>query len=158
MPATTGGVDAAGIRRLWSELLAEVRKVSRSTEAMLTNASVQSVEGDTVTVGHTAAPLSRGLAEPRNVEAIAKALENVFGGKWHVRCVHADQGGGPGAAAAPKPTKSEPQTYQRPTQPPAPEPPPSPPVTQTPREPDPPARPVQSDDLPPPPEPPDEED
>jgi DNA polymerase III subunit gamma/tau len=152
-PAEQGGVDAAGIRRLWSELLAEVRKVSRSTEAMLTNASVQSVEGNTVTVGHTAAPLARRLGESRNVEAVAKALENVFGGKWQVRCVHADQSG-PGAAAAPKP-KAEPPTYQRPAQPARPARPPQPPA----REPEPPpARPVQADDAPPPPEPPDEED
>jgi DNA polymerase-3 subunit gamma/tau len=148
-----GGVDAAGIRRLWSELLAEVRKVSRSTEAMLTNASVQSVEGNTVTVGHTAAPLARRLGESRNVEAVAKALENVFGGTWHVRCVHADQSG-PGTAAAPKP-KAEPPTYQRPAQPERQARPPQPPA----REPEPPpARPVQADELPPPPEPPDEED
>ena len=144
-----GGVDAAGIRRVWSELLAEVRKVSRSTEAMLTNATVQSVEGDTVTIGHTAAPLARRLGEARNVEAIAKALEGVFGGSWHVRCVHADQSG-PGTAAAPRsaPVK-EPPTYQRPTQPAPKEPPP--------RAPEPPARPVQADE-PPPPEPPDDED
>jgi DNA polymerase-3 subunit gamma/tau len=144
-----GGVDAAGIRRVWSELLAEVRKVSRSTEAMLTNATVQSVEGDTVTIGHTAAPLARRLGEARNVEAIAKALEGVFGGSWHVRCVHADQSG-PGAAAAPRsaPVK-EPPTFQRPTQPAPKEPPP--------RAPEPPARPVQADE-PPPPEPPEEED
>ncbi|HEY7594841.1 MAG TPA: DNA polymerase III subunit gamma and tau [Actinophytocola sp.] len=145
-PATQGGVDAAGIRRLWSELLAEVRKVSRSTEAMLTNASVQSVEGDTVTIGHTAAPLARRLGESRNVEAIAKALENVFGGSWHVRCVHADNSG-PGAAAAPKPPRSEPPTFERPTRPQQP----------APRRPEPAPKPVQADE-PPPPEPPDEED
>ncbi len=161
-PASGGGVDAAGIRRLWSELLAEVRKVSRSTEAMLTNASVQSVEADTVTIGHTAAPLARRLAESRNVDAIATALEGVFGGTWHVRCVHADQSG-PGAAAAPKPARAEPPTYQRPTQS-APQPTPqstpqpaSPPA----RAPEPPARPAPAApraDEPPPPEPPDEED
>ncbi len=147
-PAAQGGVDAAGIRRLWSELLAEVRKVSRSTEAMLTNASVQSVEGNTVTIGHTAAPLARRLGESRNVDAIAKALENVFGGGWHVRCVHADQSG-PGAAAAPKAAKPDPPTYQRPAQ--------AAQQPQQPREPQPPARPVQADE-PPPPEPPDDED
>jgi DNA polymerase-3 subunit gamma/tau len=164
-PAGQGSVDAAGVRRLWSELLAEVRKVSRSTEAMLTNASVQSVEGNTVTVGHTAAPLARRLAESRNVDAIAKALENVFGGSWHVRCVHADNSG-PGAAAAPKPAKAEPPVYQRPAQTaqPARQPPPREPEPSEPSEPSrpagspkPPARPAQADE-PPPPEPPDEED
>ena len=32
---------------------------SRSTQAMLTNATVHSVEGDTVTISHPAAPLAR---------------------------------------------------------------------------------------------------
>jgi DNA polymerase-3 subunit gamma/tau len=151
-----GGVDAAGIRRVWSELLTEVRKVSRSTEAMLTNATVQSVEGDTVTIGHTAAPLARRLGEPRNVDAIAKALEGVFGGRWHVRCVHADSSG-PGAAAAPKPVPAkEPPTFQRSAQPAPQEPP---------KAAEPPARPAPatasvtaSADEPPLPEPPDDED
>ncbi|MPZ82214.1 MAG: DNA polymerase III subunit gamma and tau [Actinophytocola sp.] len=156
-PVAQGSVDAAGIRRVWSELLAEVRKVSRSTEAMLTNAGVQSVEGDTVTIGHTAAPLARRMAESRNVEAVAKALEAVFGGTWHVRCVHADQGG-PVTAAQAKPAKSEPPTFQRPTQPAAqPSPPPAPP-TPPPAQPAPPPRAAQSDELPPLPEPPDEDD
>ncbi len=106
-PAGDGRIDAVGIRRSWSAVLEKVRKISRSTEAMLTNASVQSVEGDTVTIGHTAAPLARRLAEPRNVEAIAKALEGVFGGSWHVRCVHADQSGaGTAAAAKPAPVRA----------------------------------------------------
>jgi DNA polymerase-3 subunit gamma/tau len=153
-PAGDGRIDAVGIRRSWSAVLEKVRDISRSTEAMLTNASVQSVEGDTVTIGHISAPLARRLAEPRNVEAIAKALEGVFGGGWHVRCVHAEQGGA-GTTAAAKPAKSEPPTFQRPTQ-----------AAQPPREPEPPARPApaappaapRADEPPPPPEPPDEED
>ncbi|OLF15879.1 DNA polymerase III subunit gamma and tau [Actinophytocola xanthii] len=155
MPATQGGVDAPGIRRLWSELLAEVRKVSRSTEAMLTNASVQSVEGNTVTLGHIAAPLARRLAEGRNVDAIAKALEAVFGGTWQVRCVHADPSAASSAPVAEKPKVAP--TFQRPTQAAAPprRPEPAPEKTPEPR-PTPPV--ATADDEPLPPEPPEEED
>ncbi|MGH3760051.1 MAG: DNA polymerase III subunit gamma/tau, partial [Actinophytocola sp.] len=149
--AGQGRIDAVGIRRAWSAVLEKVREASRSTEAMLTNASVQSVEGDTVTIGHTAAPLARRLAEARNVDAIADALEAVFGGTWHVRCVHADQSG-PGAAAAPRPARAEPPTYQRPTQP-APKP-----AAQPAREQRPTAPPERADEPPLPPEPPDDED
>ncbi|HET9142196.1 DNA polymerase III subunit gamma and tau, partial [Actinophytocola sp.] len=96
-PATSPGtLDAAGIRRVWPELLAVVRKNSRSTEAMLTNATVHAVEGETVIVSHTAAPLARRLGEPRNVDAIAEALRSVLGGSWQVKTVHA-------AADAPAP-------------------------------------------------------
>ncbi len=155
-PPGDGGIDAAGLRRLWSTLLGEVRKVSRSTEAMLTNATVQSIEGDTVVIAHPAAPLARRLGESRNVEAIAKALEAVIGGKWVVRCVHAEPGAG-GATAAKPATKPDPPTYQRPNQPPRdPEPPaaapPPPPPTPTPT-----PAPGRADE-PPPPEPPTDED
>ena len=173
-PVASGSIDAAAVRRLWSDLLTVVRKNSRSTEAMLTNATVQSLEGDTVVIAHTAAPLARRLAEPRNVDAIANALTEVLGGKWQVRCVHAEQGAG-GTAVAQK-QRSEPPTYTRPTQPqpqapapapaaPEPEPPRAapapPPPADEPLPPEPPADDYYEDDIdaatagPPAPPPPD---
>jgi DNA polymerase-3 subunit gamma/tau len=147
-PAASGSLDATAVRRLWSELLTAVRKNSRSTEAMLTNATVQSVEGDTVVIAHTAAPLARRLGEPRNADAIAKALGEVLGGRWQVKCVHAaPTAGGPPVAQKPK---ADPPTFSRPAQQvqqvqQAPEPPRAAPA------PPPPA------DEPPPPEPPDDD-
>jgi DNA polymerase-3 subunit gamma/tau len=147
------------VRRLWSELLTSVRKnSSRSTEAMLTNATVQSVEGDTVVIAHTSAPLARRLGEPRNAEAIAKALSEVLGGQWHVKCVHATHNAAATQSVAQKP-RADPPTFTRPTRPqtqdaqPAPEPPRAAPApTPTP----PPASAVPSDE-PPPPEPPNDD-
>lgn len=164
--AASGAIDAAGVRRLWSELLASVRKNSRSTEAMLTNATVQSIEGDTVVIAHTAAPLARRLGEPRNVEAIAKALGEVLGGQWHVKCVHATQNAAATQSAGVK-ARTEPPTFTRPTQAqppapapqqPAPEPPraapaPPPPAAAAP----PSAAATPPSDEPPPPEPPDDD-
>lgn len=112
-PATTatptaGGLDAAQVRNVWSELLGEIRKQSRSAEAMLTNATVQSVDGNAVVIAHTAAPLARRLAEGRNPEVIAAALRALFGGDWLVRVVHAD------GAAGSVPASPPPVTPQRP--------------------------------------------
>jgi len=153
--AVSGAIDAAGLRRLWSDLLAAVRKNSRSTEAMLTNAMVQSVEGDTVVIAHPAAPLARRLAEPRNADAIAKALGEVLPGHWQVKCVHATQNAAATQSVAQKP-RSDPPTFKRPTQPtqpaepqPSPEPPPAAAARPAPAAP--PA------DEPPPPEPPDDD-
>ncbi|MGB3440777.1 MAG: DNA polymerase III subunit gamma/tau, partial [Actinophytocola sp.] len=114
-PAASGALDAAAVRGLWSELLGSVRKNSRSTEAMLTNATVQSVEGDTVTIAHTAAPLARRLGEPRNVDAIAAALGEVLGGQWQVKCVHAAHN--TATQSVQQKPRSEPPTFTRPTQP-----------------------------------------
>jgi DNA polymerase-3 subunit gamma/tau len=150
----SGAIDAAGVRRLWSDLLAAVRKNSRSTEAMLTNATVQSIEGDTVVIAHTAAPLARRLGEPRNVDAIAAGLSEVLGGRWQVKCVHGTQNAGATQSVAQKP-RTEPPTYKRPTQPAAEPAPPAPapapePVAARPA-------PAPTADEVPPPEPPDDD-
>jgi DNA polymerase-3 subunit gamma/tau len=146
------------VRRLWSELLGAVRKNSRSTEAMLTNATVQSIEGDTVTIAHTAAPLARRLGEPRNVDAIAKALGEVLGGQWQVKCVHAAQN--TTTQSVQQKPRHDPPTFTRPNQPAA-----APQQQQQAPEPPPPVRPVAAAvpaaappaDEPPPPEPPDDD-
>ncbi|SDJ23417.1 DNA polymerase-3 subunit gamma/tau [Actinokineospora alba] len=141
-PSAPGALDATAIRRVWSELLGAVRKASRSTEAMLTNATVQSVEGSTVVIAHTAAPLARRLGEPRNVEAIAQALNAVLGGTWQVRCVHAEPGSTPTSAAPARPVAQSPQrTYEPPSRvinnrPPAEDAPPPPPEPELPPEPE----------------------
>ncbi len=146
-PAAPGGVDAIEVRRRWSELLGVVRGTSRSTEAMLTNATVADVDGTTVTLAHTSAPLARRLAEPRNADAIAAAFAQVLGGTWQVRCVHGDASAAPTRQAAQKPQRpavTRPsQAQQQPDQGRHPEP----------------TRPAASgrppvDDVPPPPEPP----
>jgi DNA polymerase-3 subunit gamma/tau len=172
-PADSGAVDAAAVRRVWSDLLAAVRTRSRSTEAMLSNATVHAIEGSTVVLTHTAEPLARRLSEVRNADAIADALQAVLGGQWQVRCVHAATlgaaGGGPtagngGATAPPASTSRQQSVPARPSKnqhgqapPPAPTgdakphtaAPSSPPGVGS-RQ-----RAPQAEDVPPPPEPPD---
>ncbi|PXY31266.1 DNA polymerase III subunit gamma and tau [Prauserella muralis] len=112
-----GQVDAAALRQYWPQLLAAVRKLSRSTEAMLTNATVHSVEGSTVVLTHTAEPLARRLAEPRNADCIATALGQLISGEWTVRCVHAGAvkaASAPGAGQAP--AAQAPARQERPPQ------------------------------------------
>jgi DNA polymerase-3 subunit gamma/tau len=106
-PAAGGAMDATAVRQVWPQVLAAIRKISRSTEAMLTNAQVQSVDGPNVTLSHSAEPLARRLSEPRNAESIATALHEVVGGTWQVRCVHGGSGGG-GGGASPRSTPPTP--------------------------------------------------
>ncbi len=112
---------------------------------MLTNATVQSIEGDTVVIAHAAAPLARRLAEARNVDLIGKALNNVIGGNWRVTCVH-------GSGTAAPPAQAAPQPRPQPTRPSRPAAAPEPPQRQA-------SRPATDhDDIPPPPEPPEPDD
>ena len=145
--ASDGAVDVATLRRLWSQLLAAIS--SKSTQAMLMNAAVQSVDGNTVTIAHTSAPLARRLAASQNQDAIAAAVGKVVGGAWQVKVVHGEAGGGPGAMAAPAaaPPRQRPAAPTRPSQAARPQPE----VQPTPVAP-PPAAPA-ADDIPLPPEP-----
>ena len=107
-PAPSSGVDAAAVRRVWSEILSAARAQSRSIEAMLVNATVRAVENDTLVLSIGAPSLARRLSEQRNVEIIAGALHTVLGVRWQVRCVSGDAGqpapAAPRRAAAPPPT------------------------------------------------------
>ncbi|MGE3664807.1 MAG: DNA polymerase III subunit gamma/tau, partial [Pseudonocardia sp.] len=108
--ATPAGLDAAAVRRVWPEILAAAKQQSRSTEAMLVNATVRAVDGD-VLVLHIGAPsLARRLAEQRNAEIVAQALHAVLGVRWRVRC---ESGEGPSAGRAPAP-RPQPQVPQPP--------------------------------------------
>ncbi|MEV7554882.1 DNA polymerase III subunit gamma and tau [Amycolatopsis sp. NPDC089917] len=157
--ASAGGTDVEGIRGRWPHVLAAIRKVpgGRSTEAMLTQASVVTVEGTAVTLTHNAEPLARRLSEPHNAERVAAAFKEVFGGDWQVRCVHgAAQARQATAApkAAPPPSAPERSFTRRsvetPSAPPAA--PPAPPVSKPP-EPQRPKVATGEPDIPLPPEP-----
>ncbi|WP_091669468.1 DNA polymerase III subunit gamma and tau [Amycolatopsis marina] len=115
----SGSLDAAAVRRVWPELLAAIRKIpgGRSTEAMLTQATVQSVDGSTVVLTHSAAPLARRLAEQHNSEKIATALHDVLGGSWHVQCVHGGASPASGARSRQAAPARGTQQPQRPAQP-----------------------------------------
>ncbi|MDI5978418.1 DNA polymerase III subunit gamma and tau [Amycolatopsis magusensis] len=165
----SGGLDAAAVRRVWPELLAAIRKIpgGRSTEAMLTQAGVQSVDGSSVVLTHTAEPLARRLAEPHNSDKIAGALREVLGGEWRVTCVHGNAK--PPAAAAAQPQRQAPQPQhsaqqaaeERPQQrfrrPSEGRPAPQQPQQQSPPEPPKPKVATSEPDIPLPPEPEDED-
>ncbi|MFJ7211569.1 DNA polymerase III subunit gamma and tau [Amycolatopsis sp. NPDC098790] len=110
-PAASGALDAAGIRNVWPQLMTALRKFTggRSLEAMLTQATVASVEGNSLTLTHKSEPLARRLSDQDNAQKIAGALADVLGGDWRVRCVHGNAPAAPAARAqqaAPAPERS----------------------------------------------------
>ncbi|WP_156365425.1 DNA polymerase III subunit gamma and tau [Sciscionella sediminilitoris] len=136
-PTSTGTMDAAGVRSVWSEVTSALRERSRPVQAMLAAATVQSVEGNTIVLAHPAAPLVRRLSEPHNVEVVAAALTDALGGTWQVRWVHGDAAAPAQQAAPPKqkPSFEPPKRTQR--REPDPEPPPPEPEPEPPEPPEP---------------------
>ncbi|MEN3298280.1 DNA polymerase III subunit gamma and tau [Pseudonocardia sp.] len=104
---STSGLDAGAVRRVWSEILAAARQRSRSTEALMVNATVRAVQDDTLVLAIGSPPLARRLSDPRNTDVIVEALRAVLGVQWRVRCESGD--GGVPAAAPPRARAAAPQ-------------------------------------------------
>jgi DNA polymerase III subunit gamma/tau len=139
-PAASTSLDAAAVRRVWSEILAAAKQRSRSTGALMVNATVRAVDGDVLVLTIGSEPLARRLSEQRNTDVIADALHAVLGVRWRVRCDHGDAAPTPARPAASR-ISAPPQRPSRPT----------------PTRPAPTRRSAPDDSEPLPPEPPDEE-
>ncbi len=111
--SSTSSLDATAVRRVWPEILAAVRQRSRSTEALLVNATVRAVDGDTLVLAIGAPPLARRLSEARNTDVIADALRAVLGVQWRVHC---DTGEAATARRAAAPDRAQRAVPQRPSQ------------------------------------------
>ncbi len=165
-PGRGTDLDAAAVRRVWSEVLAAARGHSRSIEAMLVNATVRALDGDTLVLGIGAPSLAKRLSESRNADVVSAALHDVLGVRWTVRCESGDSPSGAparAAAAAPQRPAAQRQVPQRRQAPPAAAAQPStqqpPSAQQSPaaERPQRPAAPPAADDEPLPPEPPEDE-
>jgi len=96
-PASAPGeLNAAAVRTMWPTVREKVRQRSRTTEVMLSGATVHALEGDTLVLTHASAPLAKRLCEQRNADVIVEALKDALGVNWRVRC---DAGGQPPADA-----------------------------------------------------------
>ncbi len=111
--SSASSLDATAVRRVWPEILAAVRQRSRSTEALLVNATVRAVDGDTLVLAIGAPPLARRLSEARNTDVIADALRAVLGVQWRVHC---DTGEAATARRAATPERAQRAVPQRPSQ------------------------------------------
>ncbi|MGE5829593.1 MAG: DNA polymerase III subunit gamma and tau [Micromonosporaceae bacterium] len=108
--ASGGRLDAAAVRRVWDEVLTMVRRKSQRAWAVVREATVREVEGDTLVLvfrhGVHATMLSG------SPELLIDAVAEVLGGSWSVRCEVAGEptlpGTGPRTAAAPEPLASAP--------------------------------------------------
>jgi DNA polymerase-3 subunit gamma/tau len=98
--AASAELDAAAVRRQWSTVRERVSERSKAINAMLSDAIVRAIEGDTLVLSHPAVTLARRLSEQRNADVIRDALKDALGVDWKVRCEV--------AAAVDDPPSSEP--------------------------------------------------
>jgi DNA polymerase-3 subunit gamma/tau len=130
-PAADGAVaamDSTGVRQIWPELLRKVGERSKPTLVLLQNATVRTVEGNTLVLAMPTAGLARQLAQESRAEVIRTTLRDLVAGDWQVQCVHGEApapADSPGAARRPAAP-----TRPRPAEPPAARAPEPPPVAQ----------------------------
>jgi len=77
-------MGAAALRRLWPDVLDEVRKTGKVIRALLDHAQVSSVEGDLVRLDAPSAQLARMIGDDAHTEVLGNALTAVVGGVWRV--------------------------------------------------------------------------
>jgi DNA polymerase III subunit gamma/tau len=87
---------------VWQALLDAVREQSRATQVLFSNSTASAVDGDTLVLSLPTAPLARRLGEERNIEMIKRALRNVLGVDWQVRCEHTAAPTSPGGVQPPQ--------------------------------------------------------
>ena len=94
MHTPVGQLDAAAVRRIWPEVLDNVKRRRRTAHALLMNVSVQSVDNGVLTLTISSIPLSRLLAQDANTEVVRSAVKDVLGVDWRITVV-VDGDGGP---------------------------------------------------------------
>jgi DNA polymerase-3 subunit gamma/tau len=81
---SSGPIDAAAVRRVWSDVLDAVRVRKRTPHALLLNAQVTAVGDTSVTVSFNSAALARQFDQGVNCEILRDALREVLGVDWTV--------------------------------------------------------------------------
>ncbi len=89
-PAAVGLVDLDKIKRDWSLVLEEVRKVRKSLHALLAEGRPRSLDGDELQLECRYEFHARQLGEARNAVVIAEAIRSVFGVSLRIRTTLGD--------------------------------------------------------------------
>jgi DNA polymerase-3 subunit gamma/tau len=77
-------LDAAAIRRVWDQIVAKVGERSKRTAAVVREATVREVDGETIVLVFQHGVHAKMLAEAP--DQLLEAVHDVLGGAWQVRC------------------------------------------------------------------------
>ncbi|QNJ93060.1 DNA polymerase III subunits gamma/tau [Mycolicibacterium fluoranthenivorans] len=108
--AAVGQPDAAAVRSMWNTVREKVNGRSKAVNAMLADAIVRTVDGDTLVLSHPAQSLVKRLGETKNAEIIRESIKDALGVDWQIRCV--PDTGETVPAAGPAPAAPDPQAEE----------------------------------------------
>ncbi len=105
--AATGRLDAAAVRRVWPDVIAMVNRTNKRAAALMRDAVVRDLDGNTLVVTVKSPALVRMMAT--HAEVMTAALYEEFGGRWEIRCEVAGERGGVARSGPPQPPRADPQ-------------------------------------------------
>ncbi len=107
---SSGGVDAASVRRVWDAVLDQVKTRKRVAHAFLREVTVVSVANGALTLSFTTPTLAKKFGEGANVAYLQEALVAVLGVSLNVVCI---SGGGSPAHDSRDPSTPRPSASDR---------------------------------------------
>jgi DNA polymerase-3 subunit gamma/tau len=84
-PTDSSTIGVTDVRRVWPEVMAAVKRLKRTTQAILDSATVLSVDSGVLRIGMVSVVMARRATEPTNADVLRAALREVLGVDWIVR-------------------------------------------------------------------------
>ncbi|WP_434742036.1 DNA polymerase III subunit gamma and tau [Micromonospora sp. SH-82] len=94
-----GALDAVAVRRVWPDVVGKVNRTHKKIAALMRDAVVRDLDGDTLVLTVKSAVLAKMLSDHGQV--LTDALYEELGGRWQIRCEVAGERGGVRATNAP---------------------------------------------------------
>jgi DNA polymerase III subunit gamma/tau len=85
--AADGELTTTDVRRVWTELLAVVKRHKRTTEALMKSAQVHDLSNGVLTLAATSPALAKMLGDDLNKDVIRESLLQLLGVRWKVQVV-----------------------------------------------------------------------
>ncbi|MFF0179795.1 DNA polymerase III subunit gamma and tau [Micromonospora sp. NPDC005223] len=89
--ANPGALDAVAVRRVWSEVVGKVNRSNKRIAALMRDAVVRDLDGDTLVLTVKSTVLAKMMAD--HAAVLTDALYEELGGRWQIRCEVAGERG-----------------------------------------------------------------
>ncbi|WP_174535864.1 DNA polymerase III subunit gamma and tau, partial [Micromonospora chalcea] len=115
--ANPGALDAVAVRRVWPEVVGKVNRSNKRIAALMRDAVVRDLDGDTLVLTVKSTVLAKMMAD--HAAVLTDALYEEFGGRWQIRCEVAGERGAASLGGPSRPSGAARQSDAAPDRAPA---------------------------------------
>nr|WP_030502118.1 DNA polymerase III subunit gamma and tau [Micromonospora purpureochromogenes] len=115
--ANPGALDAVAVRRVWPEVVGKVNRSNKRIAALMRDAVVRDLDGDTLVLTVKSTVLAKMMAD--HAAVLTDALYEEFGGRWQIRCEVAGERGAASLGGPSRPSGAARQSEAAPDRAPA---------------------------------------